>query len=242
MHVGNKIKEYRIRAGLSQMDAELRLGMAPGSLSRIENGKVNPTKETLLQMSEFFSLNAIETADLLGVEIGGFTSLIKLAGNLSQASDIDELLQNAVNDIALELNLLIAGTALVKDKRVYSYTLTETWYTKLITKMLPLPVKQIAFPLEPDSPNVVVQAILREEVMHASSVSDFLVPVIPKQIADQIQRLIGLRSAIIFPLMIGDNAQGAVVFAKDTQDDFMKEYKILQEFAEIISKILSKRN
>ena len=42
--LGNKIRAFRERAGLSQMQLELEIEMSPGSLSRIENNQVNPTK------------------------------------------------------------------------------------------------------------------------------------------------------------------------------------------------------
>ena len=40
-----------------------------GTISRIENGKVNPTKETLLTIAEELKLDSIETAYLLGIDI-----------------------------------------------------------------------------------------------------------------------------------------------------------------------------
>lgn len=45
--IGEKIKYFRTRAGVSQLDLELSINASSGSVSRIESGKVNPTKETI---------------------------------------------------------------------------------------------------------------------------------------------------------------------------------------------------
>ncbi len=64
--LGNKIKYFRERAGLTQFDLELALRTSPGSISRIEKGKTNPTKETLYKIHEVLDLNAFETDYLTG--------------------------------------------------------------------------------------------------------------------------------------------------------------------------------
>jgi len=42
--LGEKIKTYRNRAGISQLDLEMEIGASPGSISRIENGVINSKK------------------------------------------------------------------------------------------------------------------------------------------------------------------------------------------------------
>ncbi|MDQ6985419.1 MAG: helix-turn-helix transcriptional regulator [Candidatus Dojkabacteria bacterium] len=56
MTLGEKIKNFRKRAGLSQLDLEMRIDGSPGMISRIENGKVNPTKETISSISKIAKL------------------------------------------------------------------------------------------------------------------------------------------------------------------------------------------
>lgn len=56
--LGNKIRFFRKRAGLSQFKLENEIGAAPGSLSRIENGEVNPTKETLEKIRYSLKINS----------------------------------------------------------------------------------------------------------------------------------------------------------------------------------------
>jgi len=67
---GFRIKQFRKRAGLSQMELELRINAAFGSVSRMENGITNPTKETLFAIANALELTSIETASLFGIDLG----------------------------------------------------------------------------------------------------------------------------------------------------------------------------
>lgn len=64
---GEKIKNFRKRIDLSQLELETAIAASPGSVSRIEAGKVNPTKETILQLGKVLKLTEKEISDLLGV-------------------------------------------------------------------------------------------------------------------------------------------------------------------------------
>ncbi len=67
--LGRKIKYFRKRAGLSQLELEAAINASIGSISRIENNLVNPTKETMLEISYALKLHPIETAYLFGIFI-----------------------------------------------------------------------------------------------------------------------------------------------------------------------------
>lgn len=54
---------------MSQLDLEMTINSSPGSISRIENGKINPTKETLHKIADALCLNCFERAELLGINI-----------------------------------------------------------------------------------------------------------------------------------------------------------------------------
>lgn len=65
--LGSKLKFFRNRSGKSQFDVEVELDMSPGNLSRIENGHINPTKETVYRIAEVYGLNQSELSYLLGI-------------------------------------------------------------------------------------------------------------------------------------------------------------------------------
>jgi transcriptional regulator with XRE-family HTH domain len=64
--LGSKIQFFRKRASLSQMQLEIKLGASTGSISRIESGVVNPTKETIEKIINALKLNQTEANYLLG--------------------------------------------------------------------------------------------------------------------------------------------------------------------------------
>lgn len=64
--LGQKIKFFRKRAKISQFELEGKIGASAGSLSRIESGEVNPTKETLEKIKKALNLTYIETLFLDG--------------------------------------------------------------------------------------------------------------------------------------------------------------------------------
>jgi transcriptional regulator with XRE-family HTH domain len=70
-NLGKKIKYFRVRAGLSQLDLELAIHAAQGSISRIESGKVNPTKETINHIAKILMISDQERIYLLDLEVIG---------------------------------------------------------------------------------------------------------------------------------------------------------------------------
>src|SRR6185369_5434756 len=130
--LGQKIRNFRIRAGKSQMELELEIGASAGSLSRIENGEVNPTKETLLKLIDTLDLKPIEGASLFGLEISNISNLLKISKEILDSKDIDEILQKAVNDIVNELNLLSSFITLERNNKLYAEITTRRWFDNLV--------------------------------------------------------------------------------------------------------------
>jgi transcriptional regulator with XRE-family HTH domain len=58
--IGRKLKQYRKDANMSQLDLELAIDAASGTISRIESGKTNPSKETLANIASALQLKPIE--------------------------------------------------------------------------------------------------------------------------------------------------------------------------------------
>ncbi|MCA9386826.1 helix-turn-helix transcriptional regulator [Candidatus Dojkabacteria bacterium] len=67
LKLGSRIKKFRKRSGYSQFDLENNIDLSPGSISRIETGLVNPTKETIFLIAKALELNQKDTSELLGI-------------------------------------------------------------------------------------------------------------------------------------------------------------------------------
>ena len=107
--LGNKIRAFRERAGLSQMQLELEIEMSPGSLSRIENNQVNPTKETILNIAKALNLTDSQISYLFGLNLDYPEKILSIVNNLSSLYDIEKIVQTAVNEISEKLNSQITG-------------------------------------------------------------------------------------------------------------------------------------
>jgi transcriptional regulator with XRE-family HTH domain len=68
INYGKRLKQIRHYKDISQFKLEVAAELAPGMLSRIENGKVNPTKETLLRLALAMGLTFWETVSLFGLD------------------------------------------------------------------------------------------------------------------------------------------------------------------------------
>ncbi len=64
--LGNKIRVFRKLKGFSQLELELATGTSTGTLSRIENSDINPTKETVMRIAEVLNLTILEYEYLIG--------------------------------------------------------------------------------------------------------------------------------------------------------------------------------
>ena len=66
--LAQKLRHYRKTKRMSQFDLEVKTGIQLGTVSRIENCIVNPTKETIIRLAYGLELSIHEVIDLLCLE------------------------------------------------------------------------------------------------------------------------------------------------------------------------------
>jgi transcriptional regulator with XRE-family HTH domain len=67
LSLGRKIYVLREERKLSQSKLEVEAGLSFGTISRIENGVINPTKETIIKIAQNLNLNESEFGYLLNI-------------------------------------------------------------------------------------------------------------------------------------------------------------------------------
>lgn len=67
--VGEIIKFYRKRSELSQLQLETEAGLASGSLTRIEKGVVDPSKQTIAKIGKALKLSSEELAYIFKINL-----------------------------------------------------------------------------------------------------------------------------------------------------------------------------
>jgi transcriptional regulator with XRE-family HTH domain len=232
--IGDKIRKFRKRSGMSQFELELQIDASPGSISRIESGQVNPTKETISKIIQVLNLRMHDAASLFDIGTEELPKLVQLAKNLSSKLNLDELLQDAVDQTVYELNLFGCILFLCDDEYVYAKTQTETWYLKFVNQILPVPLNKMKLSLM-DTENYVVKTIVEKKPQMTTILHNFSKNVFPDRISDMIQKYNGTKCAISFPMIVNDKVIGAMVFSKDTEENFDTEYSILQAFTDHIA-------
>lgn len=102
-HFGNRLREARIRAGLSQSELEELCGIPKARLSRYENGHVEPSIQTLARLAG--ALNVSE-ASLLGDQraiLEGFFTVLTGRGVRIDSQEQGARLAHAVADMVQAL-------------------------------------------------------------------------------------------------------------------------------------------
>jgi transcriptional regulator with XRE-family HTH domain len=102
-HFGNRLREARVAAGLSQSELEELSGIPKARLSRYENGHVEPSIQTLARLSK--ALNVSE-ASLLGDERAAmeeFFNVLSVRGVAIASKDQAQRLGQAFADMVKAL-------------------------------------------------------------------------------------------------------------------------------------------
>ncbi len=128
---GQRLRETRIRAGLSQSDLEEISGIPKARLSRYENGHVAPSIQTLERLAKALG---VSEASLLGDEralLEAFFQVLSDRGVRITSAEQASKLANAVADLYFSLLGAGGGNALppgvVDDVSVPSLAATTEW-------------------------------------------------------------------------------------------------------------------
>jgi transcriptional regulator with XRE-family HTH domain len=123
-HFGNRLREARLSAGLSQSELEELSGIPKARLSRYENGHVEPSIQTLARLSR--ALNVSE-AQLLGDKravLEDFFNVLNERGVHVSSKEQGQRLAQAVADMVHALGGIeaVAGPAADPAESAASYT------------------------------------------------------------------------------------------------------------------------
>jgi transcriptional regulator with XRE-family HTH domain len=233
--LGQKIKKYRTRSNMTQLDLELAIQASQGSISRIENGQINPTKETLINIIKVLNLNVFEAANLFNIDTSNLSSLFNLGNKLNNSVELDELLQKAVNEISYELNLLGSFIVLEEKGRLFLKTFTQTWFTKISLEIIGKPIKNINVTIDEAHDNLMVKSYLLKREFISFDHSDFVVPAVSSKVGKLLQLVSDVKAGISLPLIYQDKSIGAIYFGKRYEDDFSTEISLLRSFSESVA-------
>lgn len=227
MTIGEKIRKFRDRAGLSQLALEMEAGLASSHLSRIENGQKNPEKETIIDIAYAMKLNTFEIASLFGVDLSDINRLFEETTEILSNHNLIEVLDRTVNSLVLKMGYLASMILLVDGDKVRVSALTMSNIAKKTMECLDRPIDKLSLSLSGDISNLTVKAIRDNKPYFTHHTYDYVVPAVTRQTADKIQHVTGDKSNIIYPLSVNGDPFGAIVYVKKIMCDFKDERKTL---------------
>jgi transcriptional regulator with XRE-family HTH domain len=227
MTLGQKIRQFRERAGLTQLYIEVEIGLHSGHLSRIENGQKNPEKETIIDIAYALKLNTFEIASLFGIDLSDINNLFEETTEILSTHDLMEVLDRTVNNLVLKMGYLASMILLVDGDKVRFSALTISNISKKTMGCLDKPLDSLCLSLSRDASNLTVRAIKENKPYFTHHTHEYVVPAVKKQTADKIQELTGDKSNIIYPLCTDGKPFGAIVYVKKIMCDFKDERETL---------------
>lgn len=231
--IGQKIKFYRERSKKSQMELEVEIDASTGSISRMEHGSVNPTKETLVKIVDCLNLNKYEAMNLFGFEFKELPQIVRLTKEITSTLELEDVLQKSVDTIVFELNLYSGFICLIKGDKLFAETSAEVPSKKISLEIIGKALKSLNVDLN-DKTNLMARSAKENIVLEGKQLIDYLVPAIPLFIGNLLQKLTNIQSCISLPISFSGEVLGSIMFAKLTNDGFSKEREILDVYCEMV--------
>jgi transcriptional regulator with XRE-family HTH domain len=226
-NLGQKIKKYRTRAGMSQMDLGLAIDASAGSVSRIEGGKVNPSKETLSRIARELCYNAYEIAHLYGITGDVAFQTLQIINSFTRHIDANDAMQCVVDEIADRLNYVSVAMFLFRDNRLYGGYLNQNMYSKLAQQAMGGNLAGFSVSDEEDPNNLLLQSVKQNKPLVSKNMYEFGRGVLRKQTLSFITKLTSMKSAVALPI-IGDEPIGAMYIARSNQRDYSIDIPYLE--------------
>lgn len=224
--IGKKIRYYRKRLNFSQMELELATNSAFGSISRIESGKINPTKETLSSISQSLKLKPSEIADLLGLKIFSPSELVLAINKFTKSLDLKTTLQTAV-DIMFDLypgyNGGCIGLLDTDSKTLYAQTVSNMPNMDKVYKILPTIVPKLNVKLDSEPTNLMVRCIKEDKALQSNDFYGFIKGSVPYPIARLVERYLGFKHGLVMPLKYEGKTIGICWYAKKVDEIFNED-------------------
>lgn len=221
---------------MSQLDLEIAIGAGQGSISRIENGQVNPTKETLNKISKILNLKPYEIHELFEISREYYPKLIRIANRINQELEMNKMVDVATNTLMKDLHLSGVGIFLVKGDYLHLVALDDAPPgRKWLLKLFGMSRIDLKISLSIPTKNIVVQSVLEQKTVSSNEAFDFTIDVLSKRVTDLIEKETHFKSGIVFPMLVEGESIGAVMFMKSVKENFDLEYDFLQAFTEYLS-------
>lgn len=157
--------------------------------------------------------------------------------------EFDQVTQNVCDALLEELGFsqlgyrIVVLTLLSEDtKMLRRVAVSQTPEAKAAIARLPVKFEELSIPMT-DPNNIMIKTIRTKQVSLTHSWDDLMTPVVAKADAETIQQGVGIKSSLVYPLIVNDKAIGAMIFslAKDIDSINDTEATLLTGFVDVVA-------
>lgn len=156
--------------------------------------------------------------------------------------EFENVAEKVVNDILDELGYLQLGyriivLALVNKSSGYleRIAISETEEAKKALKLSPVPFKEIRIPLD-ETDNLSIRSLNDKSSYKTRNMFDILKPIYTSEQAAVIQKGIGIKASLVFPLIFRNESIGILIFSmnKDYEEVTEEENDLIKGFVDLV--------
>lgn len=156
----------------------------------------------------------------------------------TSSTNISETAQKIVNTIVGELSVATARISIVDNEREVLQTIAVNKNPVIdqIIQTLKRPLADLAIPLSSNS-NLAITALNDKQPRVTGNFLDVMNPAVSQDEADIISRMTGVKSILIFPLVLNEMAFGILTigFSKNEKDLSRSEHETLEQLVPVVA-------
>lgn len=239
--LGQKIEYYRKRAKMSQLDLEIAIGAGQGSISRIENDQVNPTKETIQKIIEILSLSAFEAGDIYNINIvDEFEKYSSLFSSLNSLKTLNSTIEQISKDLIKYVGGKYSVVFLSEDNNTtlkVSGLFVPQLVLEVCNKFLGYSLNNVVFNFNNPNhkKNFFVKSFQDNKISETNSVYEASYPLLSKELALIAQKVSGFELMMSLPLNYSNQKIGILGIVFDKKELSEIEKKTIINFANLIA-------
>lgn len=171
-----------------------------------------------------------------------FQSVFKVQSVVLSTLDFEEVVKKITNTILTELDYMRLGyvivvLALVDEEKgvLRRIGISQTKEAEAFLKTYPHPFRTIEIPLT-EKRNIGVQALYEGKMMVTSRTADLLYPVVDSEYVTALQKDVGLKTSVVFPVVSRGRKMGVLIFSlkKDEKEVSALEWAVMNNFVGIV--------
>lgn len=222
--LNEKIRYLRKINDISQMQIELETDIAFGSISRIESGKVEPTKETIFKIAKALNLSTYDTGWLFGICVLNPENSLIAVKRITGSRNVHELLKNSV-DIIFNLYRGFNGGMLFRKvgNYIFSIAVSEMPLINKALGFLGKPLEEHFIDLKDHTENLVAKSVINKRYYIGTDLYQFSGGPVTKFASKMISKVLGFRIGVVFPLIFNNDILGAMLYTKRIPEPFSEE-------------------